>query len=123
MSRIGIICSSPRWSELQALVLQKLVQQQAAILLFCSIMPCTDRAKQKSEMQGGARGAVVTTEHLAGMFGLSLPFSVCKVNLKYVECTKLYCNVFYFSLLKLEDTNSSNIGGLIDDGTNSVWLH
>lgn len=41
---------------------------------------------------------MVNTEHLAGMFGLSLPFSVCKVNLKYVECTKLYCSVLFFSV-------------------------
>lgn len=95
LSRIGIICSSPWWSELQALVLQKLFQQQATILLFCSVMLCTDRAKQKFKMQGGA---MVNTEHLAGMFGLSLPFSVCKVNLKYVECTKLYCSVLFFSV-------------------------
>lgn len=41
---------------------------------------------------------MVNTEHLAGMFGLSLPFSVCKFNLKYVECTKLYCSVLFFSV-------------------------
>lgn len=73
-------------------MLQKLFQQQATILLFCSVMLCTDRAKQKFKMQGGA---MVNTEHLAGMFGLSLPFSVCKVNLKYVECTViLQCFIF-----------------------------
>jgi len=97
-------------------VLQKLFQQ-ATVLLCCSIMPCADRAKQKSEMQEGARGAIVNTEHL---FGLFLPFSVCKVNLKYVECTKLSCSVFDFSLWKLEDTNNSNIGGLINESRNSV---